>query len=141
MCQNCLPLRGGRCENADVNVTDGDDGDDAEIVDMVVDSVRGADGNRGQCVNADLNVSGNARDGDGGGGDVRAAGIVGVAASGRDGSSRRDGEIGGAGMIDSNGPSLHIVHKAVNTMNVGYWETITTFLKQNLLHLTLCGVR
>ena len=60
MCRNCLPLRGGRCENADhhdVNVTDGDDGDDAEIVGMVVDSVRGADGNRGRCGNADLNVS------------------------------------------------------------------------------------
>ena len=50
MCRNCLPLRGGRCENADVNVTDGDDGDDTEIVDMVVDSVRS------QCVNADLNM-------------------------------------------------------------------------------------
>ena len=68
--------------------------------------MRGANGNRGQRGNADLNVSGNARDSDGGGGDMRAAGIVGVAASGGDGSSRRDGKIGGAGMIYSNGLSL-----------------------------------
>ena len=51
------------------------------------------DGNRGRCGNADLNVSGNVIDGDGGGDEVRVASVVAVAASGRDGRSRRDGRL------------------------------------------------